>query len=312
MSKTRSGNGSSDTDRLPGLSRRRKQLEFNVARVSLAAVVGVVPVALVMMTASPAVAVADSAGLIADQPGVFTGPAQPGTSAPPPPPPPDAEPEPQAESLSPPTVFYAQPPQVRNDGSSRPAPEFAAPVAPFKIEDLHLPEPVEPVAPIEAPPDTVRVGQWSAPRPDWLPPECAEAINGIAAQAEAQVATALDSIGIEAGRSDRVAGATLAGAGIGGAAGAVVAGAPAAAAGAVVGGLVGGTIGGIAGAAVGTVISVPVVGPVTSGVAGTVLGAAAGAAAGAAVAGLPVAAVGAVAAGTVGAGFGAGVGVGQP
>ncbi|WP_157184035.1 hypothetical protein [Nocardia takedensis] len=288
-------------------------MESNAARVSLAAVVGVVPVALVMMTASPAVAVAESAGLIADQPGVFTGPAQPGTSAPTLPPPPDAEPEPQAELLSPqPPVFYAQPPQVRNDSSSRPAPEFAAPVAPFKIEDLHLPEPVEPVAPIEAPPDTVRVGQWSAPRPDWLPPECAEAINDAAAQAEAQVATALDSIGIEAGRSDRVAGATLAGAGIGGAAGAVVAGVPAAAAGAVVGGLVGGTIGGIAGAAVGTVISVPVVGPVTSGVAGTVLGAAAGAAAGAAVAGLPVAAVGAVAAGTVGAGFGAGVGVGQP
>ncbi|WP_280227402.1 hypothetical protein [Nocardia farcinica] len=208
-------------------------------------------------------------------------------------------------------MYYAQPPEIRN-APSRPAPVQEEPVAPVRIEDLHLPEPVEPVAPIEAPENTIRIGQWQAPRPDWLPPECADAINDSAAGAEAQVATALDSVGIPAGRSDRVSGATLAGAGIGGTAGAVVAGGPAAVAGAVVGGLVGGTIGGIAGAALGTVVPVPVIGTVTSGVAGTALGAAAGAAAGAVVAGVPVGAVGAVAAGTVGAGFGAGVGVGQP
>ncbi|MEV4237066.1 hypothetical protein AB0J47_18030 [Nocardia sp. NPDC049737] len=216
------------------------------------------------------------------------------------------------QSAPTPPVYYTQPPEVRNNASSRPMPPPDGPVEPVRIENLHLPEPVAPVAPIEPPTDTIRVGLWQAPRPEWLPTECADAINDVAAGAEAQVATALDSIGIPAGRSDRVSGSTLAGAGIGGAAGAAVVGGPVAAVGAVVGGLIGGTIGGIAGAALGTVVPVPVIGTVTSGVFGTAVGAAAGAAAGAAIAGVPAAVVGGLAAGTVGAGFGAGVGVGQP
>ncbi|WP_369829519.1 hypothetical protein, partial [Nocardia sp. 852002-20019_SCH5090214] len=208
-------------------------------------------------------------------------------------------------------VYVEQPPEVRNGSTPRPEPADD-PAPPVQVQDLHLPEPVAPVAPIQPPDNTIRIGQWQAPAPDWLPPQARDCINNTAAGAEAQVATALDSIGIPAGRSDRVSGATLAGAGIGGAAGAVAASAPAAAAGAVVGGLIGGTIGGIAGAAVGTVVPVPVVGTVTSGVAGTAIGAAAGAVAGAAIAGIPAAVAGALAGGTVGAGFGAGVGVGQP
>ncbi|WP_063001543.1 hypothetical protein [Nocardia mikamii] len=207
-------------------------------------------------------------------------------------------------------MYIEQPPEVRNGSTPRPEPADE-PAPPVQVQDLHLPEPVAPVAPIQPPDNTIRIGQWQAPAPDWLPPQVRDCINNTAAGAEAQVATALDSIGIPAGRSDRVSGATLAGAGIGGAAGAVAA-APVAIAGAVVGGLIGGTIGGIAGAAVGTVVPVPVVGTVTSGVAGTAVGAAAGAAAGAAIAGIPVAVAGALAGGTVGAGFGVGVGVGQP
>lgn len=208
-------------------------------------------------------------------------------------------------------MYYAQPPEVRNEALWRPAPAMEEPVEPVRLEHLHLPAPVPAVAPIAPPPDTIRIGQWQAPSPPWVPPEVRDTINGAAATAEAQVATALDSVGIPAGRSDRVSGATLAGAGLGGAAGAAAAGVPAAAAGAVVGGLIGGTVGGIAGAALGTVVPVPVIGTVTSGVAGTAIGAAAGAAAGAAIAGIPVAVAGALAGGTVGAGFGAGVGVGQ-
>ncbi|MET8776918.1 hypothetical protein ABZV58_18095 [Nocardia sp. NPDC004654] len=90
-------------------------------------------------------------------------------------------------------------------------------------------------------PDVVRIGQWQTPSPEWLPPGCRDLINDTAAGLEAQVATALDSIGIPAGRSDRVSGATVAGAGIGGALGAVAAGAPVGAAAAVVGELIGGT-----------------------------------------------------------------------
>ena len=290
--------------------RARLRTPSGTRRASRIAVAALVPVAVMVASAGGAHA-ADSLVAIADQPGV-TAPIQPGTTAPPPPPAPEPAPEPAPPEPAPaPPVYYAQPPEVRN-APSRPAPAPEGPVEPVRIEDLHLPEPVAPVAPIEPPENTIRVGQWQTPRPDWVPPEYADAINDTAAGAEAQVATVLDSIGIPAGRSDRVSGATLAGAGIGGAVGAVALGAPAAVAGAVVGGLVGGTVGGIAGAALGTLVPVPVVGTVTSGVAGTALGAAAGAAAGAAVAGVPVGVVGAVAAGTVGSGFGAGVGVGQP
>lgn len=268
------------------------------SRVVLAAAL---PLAVIVAATGTASA-ADPLPPVADQPGV-TSPIQPGTTAPSPPPAPVPAPAPP--------VYYAQPPEVRTESATRPAPSVEERVEPVRIEQLHLPAPVPPVAPVAPPPDTIRVGQWQTPTPPWVPPEVRDTINGAAATAEAHMATALDSIGIPAGRSDRVSGATLAGVGIGGALGAKAAGAPAAAVGAVAGGLIGGTIGGIAGAAVGTVVAVPVIGTVTSGVAGTAIGAAAGAAAGAAIAGIPAAVAGAVAGATIGAGFGAGVGVGQ-
>ncbi len=264
---------------------------------------GTVPVAL--MLGGPAVAGAAAPGAIADQPGV-TSPAQPGTITPAPPPPPEPLPAPPQ-----PAVAATQPPEVRNGRTPRPAPPDD-PAPPVALGELHLPEPVAPVAPIDAPDNTIRIGQWQTMSPDWLPEQARDCVNTAAAAAEAQVATALDSVGLPAGRSDRVSGATLAGAGLGGVAGAAVAGLPSAAVGAVVGGLVGGTIGGIAGAAVGTVVAIPVIGTVTSGVFGTAVGATAGAAAGAAVAGVPAALAGAVAGGTVGAGLGARGGGGPP
>ncbi len=297
MSKTRKSPQSPLVQRCVIGDVRRNRVHTSLSRGGRTVLAGAVPIVMLL---SAATATATAPAEITDQPGV-TSPAQPGTSTPPPP-----------EPVPPPPVYYSQPPEIRNGSGPRPAPSVNQPVEPIAIEDLHLPEPVAPVAPIEPPENTIRVGQWEAPRPDWLPPECANAINDAAAGAEAQVATALDSVGIPAGRSDRVSGATLGGAALGGAGGAVVAGAPAATLGAVVGGLVGGTIGGIAGAALGTVVAVPVIGTITSGVAGTALGAAVGAAVGAIVAGAPAAVVGAVAGGTVGAGFGAGVGVGQP
>ncbi len=289
--------------------KRRERSQAGKPRPASLVVAGAVPLLIALACTGPAGA---STASIADQPGV-TSPSQPGTATPPlPPAPPPPAPEPQPEPAPEPQPAYVeQPPEVRNGPTPRPEPADD-PAPPVQVQYLHLPEPVAPVAPIQPPDNTIRIGQWQAPTPDWLPLQARDCINNTAAGAEAQVATALDSIGIPAGRSDRVSGATLAGAGIGGAAGAVATGAPVGAVGAAVGGLIGGTIGGIAGAAVGTVVPVPVVGTVTSGVAGTALGAAAGAAAGAAIAGIPAAVVGALAGGTVGAGFGAGVGVGQP
>ncbi|MFD4351571.1 hypothetical protein ACFWPX_03380 [Nocardia sp. NPDC058518] len=263
-----------------------------------------VPVAVAVGTAAPASANGPVA-TVADQGGV-TSPSQPGTETSTPPTAPESEPEHEPA----PPVYYEQPAEVRN-GPSRPAPSVVEPVEPVRIEELHLPEPVEQVAPIAPPENTIRIGEWQTPSPEWLPVEVRDTINNTAAGAEAQVATALDSVGIPAGRSDRVSGAVLGGAGLGGAAGTTVLGAPAAAVGATVGALVGGTVGGIAGAALGIVIPVPIIGQATSGVAGTALGAAAGAAAGAAILGVPAGVVGAAVGGTIGAGFGAGVGVGQ-
>ncbi|MFI8974150.1 hypothetical protein ACIGO9_14785 [Nocardia asteroides] len=275
-------------------------------RVGTLLIAAAIPVAVAVGAAAPAAHATTPLSAVADQ-GGYSSPAQPGTETLTPPAAPEPQPEPEP---APAPQYYEQPAEIRK-GPSRPAPSVEEPVEPVRIEELHLPEPVEPVAPITPPENTIRIGEFQTPSPDWLPVEVRDTINNTAAGAEAQVATALDSIGIPAGRSDRVSGAVLGGAGLGGAAGAAVLGAPAAAAGATVGALIGGTVGGIAGAALGIVVPVPVVGQVTSGVAGTALGGAAGAAAGAAIAGVPVAVVGAVVGGTIGAGFGAGVGVGQ-
>ncbi|MCU1641742.1 MAG: hypothetical protein JWN03_2017 [Nocardia sp.] len=277
-----------------------------IARCGRVVIAGVVPVSI--MLSVPGMAAGAGLDQIADQPGV-TSPAQPGTAAPAAPPAPSGDGQAQPDHNA--QQYPEQPPEVRNGASLRPQPS-SDPAPQVELQDLHLPEPVPPVAPIAPPDNTIRIGEWQAPSPDWMPTQVRDWINNTSAGAEAQVATALDSVGVPPGRSDRVSGATLAGAGAGGAAGAVIAGGPVAAIGAAVGALVGGTVGGIAGAALGTLVPVPILGTVTSGVFGTAIGAAAGAAVGAAVAGIPVAIVGAIAGGTVGAGFGTGVGVGQP
>ncbi|MFC9964453.1 hypothetical protein [Nocardia ignorata] len=287
---------------------RRRSGISGARRTGTMLLAAAIPVAVAVGAAGPAHA-NSAVATIADQGGV-TSPPQPGTETPTPPPAPEPEPEPEPTPEPTPPVYYEQPQQVRT-GPARPAPEVDEPVEPVRIEELHLPVPVEPVAPITPPENTIRIGEWQTPSPEWLPVEVRDTINNTAAGAEAQVATALDSVGIPAGRSDRVSGATLGGAALGGAAGATVLGAPAAAVGAVAGGLIGGTVGGIAGAALGIVIPVPIIGQATSGVAGTALGAAAGAAAGAALLGVPAGAVGGAVGATIGAGFGAGVGVGQ-
>ncbi len=225
-----------------------------------------------------------------DQPGV-TSPSQPGTTAPPPPPP----------AAPAPAVDQQDSPAVRNNEPTRPEPQWA-PAAPVVVPELHLPRPVPPVAPIQPPPNMIRIGDFQTPTPPWVPPNVRDQINTVAANGEAGVAHFWDSIGFPPSRSDRTAAATV----VGAAAGVVAAGVPTAAVGAVVGGLIGGTIGGVAGAALGTVVPVPVVGTVTSGVAGTAIGAAAGAAIGAGLLGLPAAVGGGIAGGAVGAAVGVG------
>lgn len=122
---------------------------------------------------------------------------------------------------------------------ARPAPAngYLAPV-----EALHAPVPVAPVPPIAPPPGALRFGDVQVDSPEWLPREQAIQINDGSAAAEANLATFLDSIGMERTRSDRVAGQTMGAAAIGAAAGAAFA-SPFALIGAGVGGAMGLAIG---------------------------------------------------------------------
>ncbi|WP_330229921.1 hypothetical protein OHA40_28495 [Nocardia sp. NBC_00508] len=122
---------------------------------------------------------------------------------------------------------------------ARPLPEqkYLAP-----LEALHLPVAVAPVPPIAPPPHKLRFGDVQVDSPEWLYREQAIQLNDSAAVAEANMATFLDSVGMERTRSDRIAGQTVGAAAIGAAAGAAVA-SPFALFGAAVGGVIGGAIG---------------------------------------------------------------------
>jgi hypothetical protein len=76
--------------------------------------------------------------------------------------------------------------------------------------ELHAPTPVAPVAPIEAPPGKLRIGNVEMDAPFDV-----RDINTGAAQTEAQLATFLDSVGVERSRSDKIAAQTLGSAAIG-------------------------------------------------------------------------------------------------
>ncbi|MET8800202.1 hypothetical protein ABZV91_27870 [Nocardia sp. NPDC004568] len=76
--------------------------------------------------------------------------------------------------------------------------------------ELHAPAQVVPVAPIEAPPGKLRIGNVEMDAPFDV-----RDINTGAAQTEAQLATFLDSVGVERSRSDKIAAQTLGSAAIG-------------------------------------------------------------------------------------------------
>ncbi|BDT86762.1 hypothetical protein [Nocardia cyriacigeorgica] len=162
---------------------------------------------------------------------------------------------------------------------SRPVPEkdYLAPLG-----DLHAPTQVEPVAPIAPPPGQLRFGDVAIESPAWLDPQQAAQVNDGAANAEAGLATFLDSVGMERSRSDRVASQTIGAAAVGAVAGAS-ASTPLAATSAVVG------------AVAGLVAGVPFL------PAGLVAGPMLGAAIGAAVIAVPAAAIGAAAGAAIGA-----------
>ncbi|MET9487277.1 MULTISPECIES: hypothetical protein [unclassified Nocardia] len=162
---------------------------------------------------------------------------------------------------------------------SRQAPDKSY-LAPVGV--LHAPVPVAAVPPIAPLPGKFRFGDSSFDIPAGMDSEQAIQINDQAATTEANLATFLDSIGMERSRSDRIAGQTV---------GTAAMGAMAGAGSAVPIALTSATVG----AALGLVVGLPLF-PV-----GLVAGPALGAAAGAAVIEVPAAAAGAVVGAMVGA-----------
>ncbi|QCQ93662.1 hypothetical protein [Rhodococcus sp. SGAir0479] len=158
-------------------------------------------------------------------------------------------------------------------------------VAPVQVSDLHLPTYVEPTAPIIAPRETLRLGTFHAPQPNWITDGDLARTNNTTAVVEAQVSTFWRSLGIETTRANRLAAAQIGMGAAGAVTGAAVAGGLAALAGGAVGTYVGVTLGvGAEG------LFVPGIGFVTT----------VGTAVGAASAGVPAAVLG----GAVGAGLG--------
>ncbi|MFC4128730.1 hypothetical protein [Nocardia rhizosphaerae] len=161
---------------------------------------------------------------------------------------------------------------------SGPETDYLSPVG-----TLHAPEPVEPVPPILPPPGQFRFGDQLVPVPDFVPVDASIQINDAAANTEANLATFLDSVGLERSRSDHIAASTLGSAARGAAVGSTVA-IPLAMA-ASTGGALAGLVAGVVFLPVGLVA-----GPILGGMAGymavsvpaTVVGAGVGAAVGAA------------------------------
>ncbi|MBP1161374.1 hypothetical protein ABIC28_001636 [Rhodococcus sp. PvR044] len=268
------------------------------ARTERATVVGVIPLAIAITCAGPAFAQPGVMVPDAEQPGVVA------ESAP--------EPAPEVEPVEEPKTYWIAPPVEYAELPTRPVPtydytEYSEPVEPVQFQELHLPVAVEVVAPIEAPKERLRVGDFVSDQPNWLSDEYLNRTNNTSAVIEAQVNTFWKSIGVDAERSDRIAAATVGGAAAGAVTGAMTAGVPFAVGGALIGGTIGGNIGvGIGNAFI----------PGLGWVAAAPIGTAAGAAIGAAAAGIPAAAVGAVvggvAGGAAGTAFGAGDSLGTP
>jgi hypothetical protein len=100
-------------------------------------------------------------------------------------------------------VLNYQPPRIRNAAKgTRPLPDEQD-LAP--IEQLHMPLPIAAVAPIMAPPHTLRLGSWSVDTPSFMSEDQVASIDTNAASIEAQIATFGDSIGLDPTRSDLLA-----------------------------------------------------------------------------------------------------------
>lgn len=282
------------TNHIKSFRRSRSVTQRAVVAVSL-------PLAFAVGAAGAGVADPGQPGLTQEQDGDS---GQPGlTVTPEPPAPPVAEPE-VDEPVAERSYLLPDYPQL----PARPAPEpevYTDPTPPIQLEELHAPEPVAPVAPVETRDDALQVGNLSFDRGP-VPEEWTKRFNIESTTVQAAVDTFYRSIGVPDDRATVIAGSQIAGGLTGAVAAALAFGIPAA----VVGGAVGAAIGAVAGGLVGTTFLG--VGAVPASLAGAGIGAIVGAAA----LGIPVGVVAGVIGGFLGAGvagaFAAGSNVGSP
>lgn len=278
-------------------ARRAQHRRRSAARQGTVAVIACAAVAAGLALAPSAMAAPGQAGITdgGGQAGIAQGGGQSGVTAEAPAPAPvvPAQPEP---------TYWVQPPAEYQNIAYQPlgnfdyntntyTPPTNYDATPIDYSQLHLPDPVEIIAPIIAPHDTLRFGTFHIAQPNWVSDADLERTNNTTSIVESMVATFWHSTGVPLGKASRESAAQIAGTASGALAGAVGVGTPFAVGGA----LIGGTIGGNIGMGLGNVL-VPGVGWVPGGIAGT----AAGAGIGAAVAGFPAAVAGGIGGGAAG------------
>ncbi|TSD94820.1 insoluble domain protein [Skermania sp. ID1734] len=155
-------------------------------------------------------------------------------------------------------IYYVEPPAPYRGLEYQPIPNYSyedntyyysEPVAPLRVEDLHLPVLVDPTRPYIAPVDRVRFGTLESDRPNWLPKADADRLNNQSAVIEAQVTDFWRSIGVPTDRAQRLAATQVAAGAAGGLTTAVIAGGTAAVVGGIAGCGVGAGVGYVVGMA---------------------------------------------------------------
>ena len=277
---------------------RRHRREAAV-RPGAVAVLAAAAVAAGIALAPAAVAAPGQAGITdgGGQAGITGGGGQSGVTTEPAPPPAATAPV-----HTEPIYWVTPPPQYQNityqplqnwdyDANTYTAPNNTDDATPIDYSQLHLPSPIEVIAPIIAPRDTLRFGTFHIAQPNWVSDADLERTNNTTSVVESMVATFWHSTGVPVDKASRESAAQVAGAAGGALTGGLALAAPFATGGA----LIGGTIGGNIGMGLGNVF-VPGIGWVAGGLAGT----GAGAGIGALALGVPAFVTGAVGGGVAG------------
>ena len=257
--------------------RRRREAAVDHGAI---AVFAAAAVAAGIVLAPPAIAAPGQAGITdgGGQAGITGGGGQSGVTIEPTPPPAATAPV-QTQ----PIYWVAPPPQYQNI-TYQPLQNFDYNTntytgqstnydsTPIDYSQLHFPGPVEIIAPIIAPRDTLRFGTFHIAQPNWVSDADLERTNNTTAIIESAVATGGHSLGVPVDKASRESAAQVAGAAGGALTGGLALAAPFATGGA----LIGGTIGGNIGMGLGNVF-VPGIGWVAGGLVGTGAGAGIGA-----------------------------------